>query len=75
MKYVDKYIGWIGNIFLVIGYLAVGEKSAWGFLSVAIGELMWVYKTYRMRHWDMIFICLVFMVIALINLFRWLLYY
>lgn len=68
---ISKYSGWIGNVFLILGAVLLGEKTRYAFLFVFTGEVVWSLKTLRMRQWDMLFICVTFGVLALRNFIVW----
>ncbi len=66
-----RWLGWLGNAFLLAGALLLGEKSPAAFLMVAIGESLWTVKVIRLRQWDMAFICVMFGGLALRNFYLW----
>lgn len=49
----------------------MGEKSPTAFLLVFAGEAIWTIKVARMKQWDMLFICVVFGLLALRNYWLW----
>lgn len=67
------YLGWIANIFLILSLWLAGSHWRYAFALTAIGEALWVIKVWRMteRHWDMLFICVSFTVLAIRNLILW----
>lgn len=71
MKFLSKYSGWIGNIFLILGAVFLGDKWKYAFLFVFFGELIWSYRVYRQKQWDMLFICVIFGLLALRNFLMW----
>lgn len=68
-----KYLGWIGNGFLLTGLLLAGFKYPIAFAFTCAGESLWVYKTWncKPRQWDIVVICLIFAVVAAFNLILW----
>lgn len=66
-----KRIGWVANVLLVAGTVLVGEKSPTAFLLIALGESLWCVKVWRMKQWDMLFICVVFSLLAVRNYLLW----
>lgn len=64
-------LGWVANFILVAGALLVGERNPIAFVLIAAGEALWGVKAYRMRQWDMFFICVVFGLLAVRNLILW----
>jgi hypothetical protein len=64
-------MGWIGNIFLVVGIWLIGCKRRTGFLCALVGELLWTLYARQTGQWSLIFICIVFDVIYAINYWKW----
>lgn len=71
MNRLMPYLGWIANVFLVFGLWLAGNRWPYAFALTAIGELLWAVKTYRLRQWDMLFICVAFALLAMRNLWLW----
>lgn len=67
-----RHLGWLGNVFLVVGLVTAGNQWRWAFLFTAIGEALWTVKLLRFRHWDMLFVTVLFLILSLRNLFVWL---
>ena len=68
---MSGYSGWVGNVFLLAGAWAVGGRRRWGFLATAAGEAVWSAYVAWLGHWDMLFICVTFGLMAGWNYFRW----
>ena len=64
-------MGWLGNIFLVVGIWLIGCKLRVGFLFALVGELWWTLYARRTDQWSLLFICVVFDVIYVINYWKW----
>lgn len=64
-------IGWCGNIFLIIGLLGAGKKYKHAFGITLVGELAWLGESLRMNRVDMIFLCVVFSMLACLNWYWW----
>ena len=58
------FLGWIGNILIVIGLWRIGSKKRDAFLWQAVGEVSWVVKSTYYEQWDLAFMCSVFTVLA-----------
>lgn len=67
----DKWSGWIGNVILILGAVLLGEKVSYSFLLVFLGEAIWSLRAYKKREWDMLAICVLFSIIALLNYWKW----
>lgn len=64
-------MGWIGNIFLIIGVFFINQKTRWPFLFMAVGEAIWFAYSMNMHKADMAFICFLFCILATRNFFKW----
>ncbi len=64
-------MGWVANIFLLIGLVGLGKKWKHAFLFTAVGEVLWVVESVLIARWDMITLCAVFAVLALWNWVVW----
>lgn len=64
-------MGWIANVFLVLGNFFVGYKWRPALLLVAIGEAIWLVRCWQLAAWDMMFICVVFLILAIKNYWQW----
>jgi hypothetical protein len=64
-------IGWIGSIFLALGVVATGYRRRWGFLIGAWGESLWVWKAYATDQFDLLVICVLFVILYLNNWRLW----
>jgi hypothetical protein len=57
-------LGWIGNIFIVIGLWRVGDKHRNAFLFSMVGEAFYVIRSYVLGDWALFSICWVFLLMA-----------
>jgi hypothetical protein len=64
-------MGWIGNIFLIIGLWLIGYKKRVAFIFTIIGESIWIYYSINSNQLDLAFICLLFAILAGRNFFMW----
>lgn len=63
--------GWAGNVLIVTGLWLVGRRRWEAFAFTAVGEVIWVGVAVARHQWDLAFICLVFAILAVRNLFLW----
>jgi len=68
---VAAVIGWIGNVFIVVGLYGVGNKRRGAFVLTAIGELVWVAHATLRADWALAAICIVFAVMAVRSYVLW----
>lgn len=64
-------IGWIGNIFIILGLWGIGNKNRKAFIFSVIGEILWIIKAVNDGSWDLAAICVVFAAVAIRNWFLW----
>ena len=64
-------MGWVGNVFIVIGLYFIGEKKRWAFLFSVVGELIWCLFSLYKQQYDLAFICAVFCALALRSWIKW----
>ncbi len=64
-------MGWIGNIFIIIGLWLAGDKNKIAFLFSVVGELIWCGYSLYIKMYDLAFVCAVFAAIALRNYIKW----
>ena len=68
---IGPIIGWLGNVFLIWGHFAIGNRRAYCFGLVAIGEVLWVARSIQLGIWDGIFLGAVFLWIQVVNHRKW----
>jgi len=68
---VAHWIGWAGNIFLILGLFLIGRKWRHSFLLTSIGESLWLWESWRIEREDMVILCGVFLILALWNWWQW----
>lgn len=66
-----NYLGWTGNVFIIIGLWLVGNKARKAFIFSLIGEAIWVVYSLNKNLYDLAFICAIFAALALRNWFAW----
>lgn len=64
-------IGWLGNVFIVIGLYGIGNRWRPAFIFSVLGELCWIYKAGCMHLWDLLAMCLIFAALAIRSYFKW----
>ena len=64
-------LDWVGNIFLILGMWLVGDKAREAFIFAFIGEFLWVYYAWKKKEWALVFICVIFALLAARNWFIW----
>lgn len=64
-------MGWLGNLFLILGAGFISKTARWPFVCTIIGELLWLEESYYIHRTDMIVLCLVFTGIAFYNYIKW----
>lgn len=64
-------IGWIGNVFIVIGLYKIADKWRHAFLFSIAGESCWMVNSYFRADWALFSICAVFNVMALRSFVKW----
>jgi hypothetical protein len=64
-------IGWIGNVFLLLGLYLIGFKFRPAFLLSAVGEVIWTVLALQRHQYDLAFMCVFFCVMALRNFVKW----
>jgi nicotinamide riboside transporter PnuC len=62
---------WIANVFIVIGLILAGSKNRLAFGFTLVGEIIWSIVAASKGMWDLATICLIFSILASINLYRW----
>ena len=64
-------LGWIGNIFIVVGLWGVGNKNRNAFLFSIAGESAWIANAYLRSDWALTSICIVFLLMAVRGYIKW----
>lgn len=63
--------GWLGNVLLISGLWMAGKKWRHAFLLTFLGEAIWTVEAFRIGRSDIIFLCVVFTVLAGWNWLAW----
>jgi hypothetical protein len=66
-----RFLGWFGNIFIVLGLWSVGDKKRYAFLFSIVGETIWVIYAVLLGLWDLAFACVLFDALAIRNWIKW----
>lgn len=64
-------MGWIGNIFIVIGYILLGQKRNSGWIFNILGHMIWVCYGVTISMMDIVFIDGLTLIIAIRNWRLW----
>lgn len=64
-------LGWIGNVFIVLGLWGVGNRARNAFLLSAAGEAFWIANAGLRGDWALGSICVVFFLMALRSYVKW----
>jgi len=64
-------MGWIGNIFIVLGLWGIGDKKRAAFIFSIIGETIWVIHSLMIGMYDLAAICVVFAALAFRSWRKW----
>lgn len=71
VTFIWPFVGWIGNIFIIIGLWKAGDKSRNAFIFSVIGEVIWVAYALYCNMYDLAFVCVIFGLIAVRNFLKW----
>ncbi len=64
-------IGWIANALQIAGLLLLGKKQAIGWLFGIAAECLWIFRAQAKDMPDLMFISVVYIVVAFINWNKW----
>lgn len=64
-------LGWIGNLFIVVGLWKVGNRVRHGFIASGVGELFWIANAHIRRDWALASICTIFFLMAIRGWVKW----
>jgi hypothetical protein len=64
-------IGWLGNIFILSGILALAYRRRWGFILGVVGNSFWCYRGYSTGQYDLITIEVIIVVLQAFSWWRW----
>lgn len=64
-------IGWVANIFLIIGYYMIAKQNHHGFALSAVGDVLWAYEGVIANRLDLFVVCVLFTVIAIMGWWQW----
>lgn len=66
-----SYLGWLGNIFIVVGIWRVGNRQRNAFFFSIVGEIAWIIKSLYLGQYDLAVICGVFALLAVRSYVKW----
>ena len=64
-------LGWIGNVFIVVGLWRIGNKVRSAFLFSIVGESCWTANAYLHGDWALVSICTIFNLMAVRSYIKW----
>ena len=64
-------MGWIGNLFIIVGLWKVGDKVRSAFIYTMIGEAFFAVHTGMNRDWPIFVAVLIFFSLAARNWWKW----
>jgi len=64
-------IGWIGNLFIIIGMVFVAYKRRSGFLLGIIGNSLWCLQAVLTGQWDLLFIEIIVVFVSVFSFWKW----
>lgn len=67
----SELLGWLGNIFIVIGLWKIADKWRNAFLFSIVGESAWIAKSLITQDYALAFICTVFNIMAFRSYIKW----
>ncbi len=68
---MNAALGWIGDVFIVVGLYGVGNRSRRAFLASIVGEACWILRATALRDWALAAICVVFLLMAVRSYIKW----
>jgi hypothetical protein len=64
-------LGWVGNILILVALWQTGCKNKTGWLWSIAGNTVWSYYAIRLQMWDMLFVDLTALFLAVYNWQKW----
>ncbi len=64
-------LGWVGNVFIVVGLYGIGNKNRNAFIASFIGEALWIANAAHRSDWALTSICVVFAAMAARSYVKW----
>ncbi len=68
---MTDYLGWVGNVLLLTGAYFIGYRHRHAFLLIILGEAIWCVPSFMTERYDMLFICIFAMGMAMRNWWMW----
>lgn len=62
---------WFANVLIIIGLWLAGSKNKAAFGFTIVGEIIWSAVAFENEQWDLAFICVIFTLLAAVNLWKW----
>lgn len=64
-------LGWLGNILILMALWQIGNKKTSGWVYSILGNIVWCIYAIQVSMWDMAFIDVVTLVLAIYNWYKW----
>lgn len=64
-------IGWIGNIFILIGLVLVSYRRRSGFVHGCVGNSLWIVKASLTDQYDLLTIEIIIVIIQIFAWYNW----
>jgi hypothetical protein len=64
-------MSWAANVLLIVGLYLAGNKHWAAYAFTCVGEVIWTVISIRRGYWDMAFICIMFSIMAAVNVIKW----
>lgn len=64
-------LGWLGNVFILAGILAVAYKYRYGFIAGCIGNALWCIKGAMTSQYDLITIEVIIVALQAFSFYKW----
>jgi hypothetical protein len=64
-------VGWVGDIFRIIGFYLLGNRHRSGFMVSLAGYIIWAIYAYQLGMYDLVVLSVISAIIALLNWCKW----
>ena len=66
-----NYIGWIGNLFFILGAILLAKKKKLGFYSNGLGNLIYVWFAILVSKNSLFFLSLFLVIVNIWGIYNW----
>ncbi len=67
----DLWLGWLAALILIVSSWLMGRKWRHAFLLGVLGNVLYTWESWKIGRPDMVFVCVVFALIAARNWWKW----